>query len=79
MDKIRYAAYLAGSQTKLADLLGITPQAVQRWCSGAVVVPADRAKQVERVLDGKVTRIELRPDLFGSKDVIEVITSDEAA
>jgi DNA-binding transcriptional regulator YdaS (Cro superfamily) len=36
---------------------------VQRWCRVGTV-PAERVLQVERLVGGKVTRHELRPDLY---------------
>ena len=51
---------IAGNKRKLAGLLGISAQAVGKWAR----VPHDRVLEIERVLDGKVSRNELRPDLY---------------
>ena len=57
--KARQAA--GGRYADLARLLGITPAAVSQW----VRVPYRRALQIEARTAGRVTREELRPDLFG--------------
>ncbi len=60
---IQRAAQIAGSQSALARLIGRTPQAVQKWCNGAKV-PGELVIPVEQAVDGKVSRHELRPDLY---------------
>jgi DNA-binding transcriptional regulator YdaS (Cro superfamily) len=61
---IAKAIRLAGSQTALGNLLGLTPQAIQKWeAQGAV--PGKRCREVEAKLNGQVTRYELNPDVFG--------------
>ena len=57
--KARQAA--GGRNADLARLLGITPAAISQW----VRVPYRRALQIEARTAGRVTREELRPDLFG--------------
>lgn len=61
---IEKAIRLAGSQTALGNLLGITPQAVQKW-SKQGFVPGERCRDVETALQGQVTRYELNPAVFG--------------
>lgn len=51
-----------GGQRALAKEVGVTYQAVQKWRAGRV--PAERCVEIERVTGGKVTRYDLRPDLF---------------
>jgi DNA-binding transcriptional regulator YdaS (Cro superfamily) len=58
--KARQAA--GGRNADLARLLGITPAAISQW----VRVPYRRALQIEARTAGRVTREELRPDLFGA-------------
>ncbi|WP_299733890.1 Cro/CI family transcriptional regulator [uncultured Endozoicomonas sp.] len=60
MDAIEKAAKIAGSKRKLARLLGITAQAVSKWER----IPSDRVIQIERLLERKINRQELRPDLY---------------
>lgn len=57
------AAVAAGGQSALARVLGCSPQAVQRMCATGRV-PAERVLQIEAATAGKVTRHELRPDLY---------------
>ena len=49
-----------GSQTKLARLLGVTPQVVSLWKLGKI--PAERVVAIEAATG--VSRRVLRPDLF---------------
>ncbi|MCF8534084.1 MAG: helix-turn-helix domain-containing protein [Reyranella sp.] len=52
-------------QTALATLLGKGQGHVGMWLSGRRKIPAEDCVDIERVLDGEVTRAQLRPDLFG--------------
>lgn len=61
---IAKAIRLAGSQTALGNMLGLTPQAIQKWAA-AGIVPGDRCRDVEAALNGQVTRYELNADVFG--------------
>ena len=58
--KARQAA--GGSNADLARFLGISPSAISQW----VRVPYRRALQIEARTAGRVTREELRPDVFGT-------------
>ena len=58
--KARQAA--GGRYSDLARLLDITPSAISQW----VKVPYRRALQIEARTAGRVTRAEIRPDLFGA-------------
>ncbi len=53
-----------GSQAKLAEALEVEPMAVSHWKIRGL--PPKRAVQIEDVTDGKVTRYELLPELFGA-------------
>jgi DNA-binding transcriptional regulator YdaS (Cro superfamily) len=57
---LRRAIDTIGGFTVTARGLGIKPQAVAQWeiCPGARVIP------IERMTGGKVSRGELRPDLY---------------
>ena len=61
---IAKAIRLAGSQTALGSMLGLTPQAIQKWAAQGFV-PSDRCREVETRFSGKVTRYELNPEVFG--------------
>jgi len=54
-----------GTQTALGNLLGLTPQAIQKWAAQGFV-PSDRCREVETKLNGQVTRSELNPAVFGN-------------
>ncbi|MGH8651516.1 MAG: transcriptional regulator, partial [Gammaproteobacteria bacterium] len=60
---LQQAIDLLGSQAALARRIGIRPQAVQQW-TAAGRVPPDRCLAVEHATEGKVSRYELRPDVF---------------
>lgn len=48
---------------ELARLVGVRPQAVDKWLRGRA--PAERCRAIEEATGGAVTRYELRPDVFG--------------
>jgi DNA-binding transcriptional regulator YdaS (Cro superfamily) len=66
---IARAARLAGSQSALASLLGVSPQAVQQWVEKGHP-PPERCLAIERAVSGAVTRFELRPDVYGEPPVV---------
>jgi DNA-binding transcriptional regulator YdaS (Cro superfamily) len=61
---IAKAVRLAKSQTAIADLFGLKPQAVQKWVAKGYA-PGDRCRRIEEFLNGEVTRYELNPQVFG--------------
>lgn len=61
---IAKAVRIAGSQSALGRLLGLTPQAIQKWVADGLV-PAKHCGKIESLLEGQVTRSELNPVLFG--------------
>jgi DNA-binding transcriptional regulator YdaS (Cro superfamily) len=63
MSPIEKAIAIVGSQTALAEELGIRPQAVQQWVASGHV-PVRRVIAVEKATGGAVTRHELRPDIY---------------
>lgn len=62
MSAIKRAIKAAGGPSALATRLGVKPQHVVNWRSRGV--PAERVLDIEAATDGKVTRYELRPDLY---------------
>jgi DNA-binding transcriptional regulator YdaS (Cro superfamily) len=58
---IQRACELAGSQSALARMLQVTPQAVQNWCATGRV-PAERVLEIEKATG--VSRHDLRPDIY---------------
>lgn len=58
------------SQAAFAERMGAagfdcTQSLVSQWELGAVELTAERCGQIEQVTRGEVTRVDLRPDLFG--------------
>lgn len=62
----------AGSQTALAHLVGVRPQAVHLWVKKGRV-PAARTLAVEHATAGQVTRHELRPDLYPCETAVSEV------
>lgn len=60
---LKKAIILAGGPANIARKLKITSQAISQW----EVAPANRCIDLENMTNGKVTRHQLRPDIFGSK------------
>ena len=60
---IEKAIEAAGGVSTLAGVVGVTRQAVEQWVKSARV-PAERVLEIERATAGRVTRHELRPDLY---------------
>lgn len=50
-------------QAKFAKTLGVSPGAVWQWINGYTIDPSN-VLRVEKATDGKVTRHDLRPDLW---------------
>lgn len=74
---IEKAVRLAGNQTALANLLEVTPQAVQKWVVQGFP-PADRCRPIEEKLKGEVTRYELNPQVFGEAPTAQPATHRRA-
>lgn len=64
MVALRRAIDAVGGVAKLAAALGCTSQAVSQWKR----VPAERVIAVERATAGKVSRHQLRPDLYPKEE-----------
>ena len=60
---ILHALKYFANQADMANMLGITRQAVNHWVSGRKVIPASQAIKLERLIGGKITAEYLRPDL----------------
>lgn len=59
-EKLKKAIELVGGQTALARICGVQQSTVFGWKRA----PAERAIQIEKATNAKVTRYELRPDLY---------------
>jgi DNA-binding transcriptional regulator YdaS (Cro superfamily) len=55
------AVEAAGGLSAVARAFTISPQAVWKWDA----VPADRVVALEALCGGKVSRYDMRPDIFG--------------
>lgn len=58
------AVELLGSQAELARKIGKKQAHIWNWLHRDRKVPADMAMRIEEATAGKVTRHELRPDLY---------------
>jgi DNA-binding transcriptional regulator YdaS (Cro superfamily) len=61
---LKRAVKVVGSQAALAKALGVKPQHVWNWLNRDQRVPAEQVLPIEAATEGKVTRHELRPDLY---------------
>ena len=67
---IETAISLLGGQSELAQKLGLKSQGtISQWVTGRRPLPAIHCRKIEELTDGKVTRYELRPDVFGDSDL----------
>lgn len=66
------ATEILGPLSTIADLCGVTSSAVQQWGLPNRRVPAEHCVKIEQATGGKVTRYELRPDVFGEPPTQEV-------
>lgn len=64
MDALNRAKTILGSQKAVADAIGIKQPSVNRVLRNFSRVPAEWCLPLERATKGKVTRHELRPDLY---------------
>jgi len=55
----------AGSQSKLAEVLGISQQGVSYIINHADTVSAEIALRIDKFTKGKIRKADLRPDIFG--------------
>lgn len=55
---------IVGGQTNLASLCGLKQQTIHVWLKKYGRVPVERVLQIEKVVNGAVTRHELRPDIY---------------
>lgn len=63
MNSVQRAIDHLGSQSALAEKLGVTQPTVSEWRRGERPVPVDRAPEIERGTDGTVPCEETRPDI----------------
>lgn len=61
----KYLAKNKLSQDGFAKQIGVSQGLVWQWITGKTRITVERAIEIERKTDGKITRHELRPDIFG--------------
>lgn len=62
--KLQKAIEILGSQTALAKQCGVKQQHIHYWLHHLGYVPAEHVIRIEKATNGKVTRYELRPDIY---------------
>lgn len=65
MNALEIVCEQVGGQTKLARILGVSPQAVYQWIHGKRKVPPLRAVEIQNKIG--VAKEEIRPDFPWSK------------
>lgn len=73
------AIKLAGSKTKLARVVGITPQALGAQIRNGKILPV-HCIAIEKGFPGEITRYELDPEHFGVEakgaDIVFILIQD---
>jgi len=65
VDAIQRAVNVCGGKpADLARQAGVSWQQVKLWLTGKTIMTAERAVAIEEITNGKVTREEIRPDIF---------------
>jgi len=62
------AIEIAGGQAALARFCGVSQPSVHKWLKRSQGIPAERVLAVERATGGKISRHELRPDIYPRED-----------
>lgn len=62
MNQVKKAIEILGSATRLAKVLGVTPQAVCFWRDGLRKIPIKYCYAIESATNGQVKRQDLIPD-----------------
>jgi len=65
---VKRAIELAGGQLKLANLVNVKQCTVSAWLLRNKKIPAQHVLAIEKALNYKITRHELRPDLYPKED-----------
>jgi DNA-binding transcriptional regulator YdaS (Cro superfamily) len=74
---IQKAIGIAGSQDALAKACNVSQAAVSKWLSGKTI-RAENAKEIELATKGRVTRHDLRPDIFDPPQKVDDPTREDA-
>lgn len=65
MDLAAYLEKHGISQERFARKLGVSQGLVWQWLNGRTLITAEMAAAIERKTNGKVRRVDLRPEVFG--------------
>jgi DNA-binding transcriptional regulator YdaS (Cro superfamily) len=57
---------LHGSQSDLARRLKVSRQTITHWRAHPSTIPPKRARELEAIAEGRITRYQIRPDVFGA-------------
>jgi DNA-binding transcriptional regulator YdaS (Cro superfamily) len=81
MTPIELAVEIAGGQAALARAIGgeVKQQHVWYWLNKGAAVPAEHCGAIEAATNGRVTRKDLRPDVFGPLPVSEPTSPQRVA
>ncbi|OBX05925.1 Cro/Cl family transcriptional regulator [Gallibacterium genomosp. 3] len=60
---IEKAVFICGSKTKLAEICGVTSQAVSKWTAGKAKISIEYIPGIIQATNGEVTARDLRPDV----------------
>jgi DNA-binding transcriptional regulator YdaS (Cro superfamily) len=66
MRAIDNAVKILGGQTAMARVLGVSQARVWNWVHRDQKIPGEFVLPIEEATDGRVSRYELRPDIFGA-------------
>ena len=67
-DLIAEAVQHVGSQSRLAELTGLSQPSIHRLATGRQRVTLERALLIEKATNGEVKASDIRPDLIGLLD-----------
>lgn len=62
------AVELVGGQAQLARMIGVSQPHVWHWLHKAERVPAEHVIAIEKATGGRITRAQLRPDLYSENE-----------
>lgn len=65
IEALQKAVELAGGQSSLAKAIGVKQQHVWNWLNRDGKPAAEHVLGIEKATEGRVTRYDLRPDVFG--------------
>lgn len=64
-EHVRRAVDLVGGQSELARRIGMSQPTVFNLCTNAKAIRAEVAKLIDEATEGRVSKSDLRPDIWG--------------